>query len=117
MFSSRRPRTVNRAALIVRPKQPYIDWADSMDDNGPRWNPDIAEASIYLVEQIELLEDVPTLIDTHWEWVFEDQLSGWMRDPEAWPAPLTRGMFVEWFDYEVSTVIWDLLNARIKHED
>lgn len=102
---------------LVRPKQPYIDWANSMDDDGPQWNPDIAEASIYLVERIELLEDLPVLIDTHWEWIFADQLSGWMRDPETWPDRLTREMFIEWFECKVSTVIWDLLNARIKHQD
>ncbi len=31
-----RPRTINRAALIVRPKQPYAEWANSMDDGDPK---------------------------------------------------------------------------------
>ncbi len=28
--------------------------------------------------------------------------------------PLTREMFLEWFDCELSTMIWDMLKTRIK---
>lgn len=115
MFAHR-PRTINRAALIVRPKQPYVDWADSMADGGPkaallqlREDP-----SIYLVEEIDSLEDLALLIDGHWEWIFHEQLTGWMRDPKSWPPELTRQMFLEWFDCELSTMIWDILKTRIK---
>jgi hypothetical protein len=27
-------RQVNRAAITVTPKQPYIDWANSIDEDG-----------------------------------------------------------------------------------
>jgi hypothetical protein len=111
-----RPRTINRAALIVRPKQPYVDWANSMDDGRPK--ADLRqlreEPSIYLVEDIDSLEDFAGLIDEYWEWIFQEQLNGWMRDPEAWPEELTHEMFLEWFDCELSTMIWDMLKTRIK---
>jgi len=35
--------SVNRSVLVVRPRQPYLDWVHSMDDGGkkytvvPRW--------------------------------------------------------------------------------
>ena len=115
MFAHR-PRTINRAGLIVRPRQPYVDWANSMDDDGPR--ADLRklreEPSIYLVEVVDLLEDFPVLIDKYWAWVFREQLNGWMRDPELWPKELTHEMFLEWFDCELSTMIWDMLKPRIK---
>jgi hypothetical protein len=31
---------LNRAALIVRPKQPYLDWAAGLDDSGLKPDPD-----------------------------------------------------------------------------
>ncbi len=116
MLFGYRPRTINRAALIVRPRQPYVDWANSVDDDGPRA---ILQAlrtdpSIYLVEIIDLLEDVDLLIDDTWEWIFREQLNGWMRDPDLWPEGLTREMFLGWFDCELSTMIWDMLKPRIK---
>ena len=111
-----RPRTINRAALIVRPKQPYVDWANSMDDGGPK--ADLRhlreDLSIYLVEEIDSLEDLALLIDGYWEWIFHEQLTGWMTDSELWPPELTREMFLEWFDCELSTMIWDMLKTRIK---
>ncbi len=110
------PRTINRAALIVRPKQPYVDWANSVDDDGPRaiLQEVRTDPSIYLVETIDSLEDFDLLVDDTWGWIFREQLNGWMRDPESWPDELTREMFLEWFDCELSTMIWDMLKARIK---
>ena len=115
MFAHR-PRTINRAALIVRPKQPYVDWANSVDDDGPRaiLQELRTDPSLYLVETIALLEAVDLLIDDTWEWIFREQLNGWMRDPDLWPDRLTREMFLEWFDCELSTMIWDMLKTRIK---
>jgi len=110
------PRTINRAGLIVRPKQPYVDWANSVDDDGPR--ADLRklreEPSIYLVEPIDFLEDFDLLVDDTWEWIFKEQLNGWMRDRKYWPKELTREMFHDWFDCELSTMIWDMLKSRIK---
>ena len=116
VLSGYRPRTINRAALIVRPKQPYVDWANSVDDDGPRaiLQELRTDPSIYLVETIDLLEAVDLLIDDTWEWIFREQLNGWMRDPDLWPDRLTREMFLEWFDCELSTMIWDVLKTRIK---
>ena len=28
---------LNRSAILVVPKQPYADWANSLDDDGPRF--------------------------------------------------------------------------------
>jgi hypothetical protein len=111
-----RPRTINRAALIVRPKQPYVDWANSVDDDGPRviLQEVRNDPSIYLVETIDFQEDLDLLVDDTWEWIFREQLNGWMRDADLWPEGLTREMFLEWFDCEVSTMIWDMLKSKIK---
>jgi len=61
-----RPRTIDRAGLVVRPKQPYVDWANSMDDDGSeaelRQLRD--DPSIYLVEAIDFLDGIPELIDS-----------------------------------------------------
>ena len=32
---------VDRMALVVRPKQPYVDWANSVDDGGPEYAPGV----------------------------------------------------------------------------
>ncbi len=115
-FFGQCPRTINRAALIVRPKQPYVDWANSVDNDGPRaiLQELRTDPSIYLVETIDLLEDFDLLIDDTWEWIFREQLNGWMRDADLWPEGLTREMYLEWFDCELSTMIRDVLKPKNK---
>ena len=72
------------------------------------------DPSIYLVESIDSLEDLDLRVDDTWEWIFREQLNGWMRDADLWPEGLTREMFHEWSHCELSTMIWDMLKARIK---
>ncbi|MCP4594248.1 MAG: hypothetical protein GY842_26255 [bacterium] len=72
------------------------------------------DPSIYLVESIDIPEDFDLLVEDTWEWIFIEQLNGWMRARELWPEELTREMFLEWFDCELSTMIWDMLKTKIK---
>lgn len=45
-------KVVNRAALVVRPKEPYIRWAASLDPEAPEGVRDLStEVSVYLVPQ------------------------------------------------------------------
>ena len=39
---------LDRMALMVSPKQPYIDWANSFDDGGPDYDPSARSASVFL---------------------------------------------------------------------
>ena len=112
----RSPRLINRSVLVVRPKQPYVDWANSMDDGGPL--ADLAgmraDPKAYLVDDVEGRDDLPQVVDGYWEKIFEEQLNSWMRDPDVWPAQLTREMFAEWFDSELFVMVWDISETRIK---
>ncbi len=54
------------------------------------------------------------LVDENWDWIFREQLSCWMNLPDLWPTGLTREMFPEWFDCELTTVIWAMLLNRIR---
>ena len=116
MWFSRYPRVINRSVLVARPEQAYVDWANAVDDDGPR--ADLAflrkQPHAYFVEDIELLDEFAQLIDDYWEPIFYEQLDGWMRDPECWPETLTREGFLEWFDCELCTMVWDMPNTRIK---
>lgn len=44
---------LNRTALIVRPAQPYIDWAKSLPDGGEILPTIDGEHTVYLIEQID----------------------------------------------------------------
>ena len=100
-----------RTAITIIRKQPYIDWANSFDDGGPELTEELAEdrRTVYLVEEDGHRPDLLELLDDHWLSIFEEELAMWMEAEEDWPAPLTREMFDDWFDAEVTDTVIDLV--------
>lgn len=107
---------INRMALTIRPKQPYIDWADSFDDGGPRYNPEHDNPCVYLIDEIEDVSDVKKIVKRYWQAIFEESLSAWMNNPEDWPEKLSLKMLLEWFEVEVSDLVFDLGRDMIDAE-
>ncbi|MDE2140980.1 MAG: hypothetical protein KGJ84_01040 [Elusimicrobia bacterium] len=45
-------RWINRAAIVVRPARPHIEWASRLDDEAPKHAKDLEKrVSIYLVSK------------------------------------------------------------------
>jgi hypothetical protein len=107
---------LNRGVVIVRPKQPYLDWAAGLDDSGIVPDPN-GEQTVYLVPSYEddhaaweVLQDVHTAI-------FENELHGWHTDEAAWPRGRDFAMFKAWFKVELHSVVEDLCDVEIVDED
>jgi len=100
---------VERSLVIVRPRQPFADWANSVDDHGPRFNLDQerSQPNAYLVDNRNDSDELAVVLKTCWKDLFEEELCGWMRDPECWPAKRTRAMFEQWFDCEMILMVHD----------
>jgi len=115
--------TVNRAALLITPKQPYADWANQL--------PDRSEGEIAQLHTPESMSDEPAVylipeppahdnykyVNKNWAELFEMQLEGWYLDPDAWPTNRTKKMFDEWFDIKVSSLVLDLGDGPIERDD
>lgn len=43
---------VNRIGVVIKPKPPYIDWANSFEDGGPKYTRQDHSARIYLLDEI-----------------------------------------------------------------
>ena len=109
---------LNRAVLIVRPKQPYLDWAASLDDAGVLPDPS-GEQTAYLIPDCETEEETWDFIEAASGEVFERELFGWSADPERWPENRDFATFQEWFSIEVHTVVEDLVDDELidDHEE
>jgi hypothetical protein len=59
-----RPRQLKRTAIIVKPKQSYIQWANSLDEDGAKLGEEFTlEQTVYLVEDIAgYLTDVAAIV-------------------------------------------------------
>ena len=106
---------INRIATIVEPKEPYLNWARSLDDDGlidKMSREDLT--SVYLIEQ---KEHVDRALRRHWDWIFEEKLHSWHRDRHAWPKTRTYQIFREWFEVRLVDLVFDLVDAPIFHDE
>jgi hypothetical protein len=107
---------LNRGVLIVRPKQPYIDWAAGLDDSGLVPDRD-GEQTVYLVPSFEDDDEAWEIVEDVYAEVFERELEGWHTEESAWPPNRTFAMFKEWFDIELHSVVEDLSADEIENDE
>ena len=110
---------LNRVALTITRKQPYVDWANGTDGPVPVVAyPEDNLRTVYLAPVGDRAPDLAGLLEVFWEEVFEVELSMWMVDESTWPHPRTREMFDEWFDAQVDEAVVDLVpNAPLTLEE
>ena len=111
-------RLLNRTAVIVKPKQPYIEWANSLDDDGVKLDPNsIPEHTIYLIDdKADYLPDNVEMIKPYFAAIFEEELNGWHRVESDWPSPRDLSTFLAWFEIEIHSMILDLHPGWLKRE-
>ena len=97
---------LNRAVLIVRPKQPYLDWAASLDDSGTVPNV-TGEQTVYLITEYATYDEAQEVLEMVYAAVFEMELGGWHTDEAAWPPKRDFQTFVAWFSVEMHSVVED----------
>ena len=110
-------RWINRAALVVRPRQPYLDWAASLDEEAPAQIPAISKRmSVYLVGEDPNEEEETAPLEDYYEAIFETELAAWSEDEKQWPQQRSLAMFHEWFDVVGESVVTDLESSPIRVE-
>lgn len=111
-------RCINRAAVVVRPLEPYIDWAASQDEEAPIHAKDLArQVSIYLVAQDPDGKKETAPLEKYYEEIFETELGAWTTDKAYWPKTRTLEMFHEWFEVVGESIITDLETSPIRTEE
>lgn len=106
----------DRLALLIRRKLPYIDWANSFDDGGPKYDLEIHRPTTYLIDEVVDTLDLKKVLRRYWRDIFEEQLNSWMRAPDVWPQRRTYSVFLQWFDVEVCDMVIDLGRWPIQYD-
>ncbi len=103
---------LNRGSVIVRPKQPYIDWAASLDDSGllPRID---GEKTVYLIPEYESDEDAMDILSVCFGEIFEMELLAWHLIEGDWPKNRTFSMFKKWFSLELHSCVEDICGYEL----
>ena len=89
---------INRSVAIIKPKQPFADWVNSIADAGDDQytiQDFSTDCSVILLPVVDLDEQAEALIKDMFQDFFELELSSWMADDDTWPENLTYKMFLE----------------------
>lgn len=106
-------QNLTRTALLVRPRQPFVDWANSL--GSIRLTIDqVQEGEIYLLPDYETVEEMEKWLRKNFDEIFCEQLFNWHMDESAWVKNRTFQLFGQWFQYSLHTMIWDTVPGAIK---
>lgn len=112
--------TINRAVVVIKPKQPFLDWVNSTEDEGDE---DITLAeiqedhSVYLVKSYEEIGGHLKVLRVVYDEIFENELWGWCTDESLWPQKRDYATFKKWFDIEAHSLVFDLCEGDIVREE
>ena len=110
---------INRAAVILKYREPAVRWINeadpSNDDAGVVIESANEEATVYLIsdEDADDPAAVNRWIERNFEELFGSELNSWCTDPELWPQDRTIQLFRSWFDIECHTTIVDTVGGEI----
>ncbi len=103
-------RLLNRTAVTIIPRQPYIDWANSIDDNWPKYDLDEPdnEYTVYLIDETGDNTAARRIVQRHCAFIFEYELAAWCVDEDTWPPKRDWRTFKQWFEVQINSMVIDL---------
>ena len=118
-----RPRLqLNRALVVLRYKQPYIDWVKTAGELPIDLTLEDAndDSEAFLVpsydcpqDPVDGTEEAVKWVEKRWGMLFEHVLGSWIADEAEWPKKRTLKMFREWFEVEYRSMVWDMGNEPL----
>jgi len=107
---------VNRAAVLLRYKDPIVKWINEADPYEDSSEVSLASANeertVYLVSDGEA-ENIDRWIRANYSVLFENELEGWYTDESLWPKKRDLKTFKEWFEVECHSVVLDTVGGQI----
>lgn len=109
---------LNRSAIVVKPKQRFLDWLHAVDptSDGITLNDVCREPHIYLIAECDTEEDLVDVLRELCGEIFEEQLDGWYRVPSSWPEDRSYEAFCQWFDYQHHSMLFDLCDEPLIYD-
>jgi hypothetical protein len=106
-------RTIDRSIAIIRPKKPYIAWANSCGYEDRAYSPEYFDDFYSMAFLIPYFDSITANkskqhVVSKWEELFTGALSGWNKDKESWPKDLSAEMFKKWFKIEFLRTVVEL---------
>lgn len=109
-------KLVTRTTLIVKAKEPYLNWANSIDDFKVTLEELHKEPTAFLVSSHESDLEKDKILRKHFKEIFEYELAAWFVDEEFWPKNRDYQTFKKWVEVSFHSMTLDLLPEEIECE-
>ncbi|MEZ5504283.1 MAG: hypothetical protein R3E50_17100 [Halioglobus sp.] len=111
---------LNRDLIVVRLKQPFVDWVNEANPypDGSRMTLEEAneDLPVFLIHD-HASEDVEEWLRQCYQPLFEELLEQWYVDETLWPQELTLELFRAWCDVKVHGMLYDLVDEPLVDDD
>ena len=110
---------MNRSALVVKAKQPFLDWLRSLPDPVRDMSLDDLneDRTAYLVADWYDDTERDQLVRKGYGAIFKQELAGWWTVENDWPKKRTFKVFRQWFDVEFHSMLVDLVEGPIEDDE
>lgn len=111
-------RTLNRSAVLIIPKQPFLEWLRFADPESDDLTLENLQAypNVYLIPECEEDQDVEKQLRRFCTTIFEEQLDAWIVDDTTWPIDRSFDVFTRWFAISFHSEVLDLVETRLDRQ-
>ena len=111
---------VNRSAVLLKYKDPFVFWANAVDpyDGNPEITLEEAnkDCTVYLISEDDA-DKLEEWILLNFKQLFESELEDWYTDESLWPKKRTRTLFDKWFNIQCHSVLIDTVGGSIYDDE
>ena len=109
---------IDRTVAIVHPKQPFLEWLNSISDVEHAHTIEQAgrECLTFLMPRYVTQDDAEEALKHLYEGILTVQLSMGCTDETRWPVDMSYDMFRRWFDVEFHSMVIDPFENPIQKE-
>ncbi len=107
---------LNRDLIVVRLKQPFVDWvneADPYPDGSRMTLKEVNEDLPAFLIHDYACEDLEDWLEQHYETLFAELLEQWYVDDALWPQDITLELFKTWCDVGIHSMVIDLVDEPL----
>ena len=107
---------VNRGVIVLKPKELFLDWINSTDHEGAVLALDEVsrDCTAFLTPEFEDDDELRAFLERIYTRLFELELVEWVQDEAQWPENRDFPTFLEWFDVESHSMVFDLAEGELE---
>ncbi len=103
-------KALDRSAVTINFTQAFADWYNALEGSLQMYPNMLGESKTYLLPSN--YDDAGKFIKKHYKQIFEAELEDINMEFDDLPFPVTFALFEQWFTYEISDWVIDLIDHK-----